>query len=111
MDGKMLLLPVYHVPGSSEYARYWSDTHGKPKPKERGYYYYSNYPQKWDRSGFCDKFSDKFRPGDYRYKWAQGLENGWVIPLIPFGKPIALVTLCIKGCSILKECYYLILRS
>lgn len=86
MDGKMLLLPVYHVPGSSEYARYWSDTHGKPKPKERGYYYYGNYPQKWDRSGFCDKFSDKFRPGDYRYKWAQGLENGWVIPLIPFGK-------------------------
>lgn len=71
MDGKMLLLPVYHVPGSSEYARY---------------YYYSNYPRRWDRGGFCDKFSDKFRPGDYRYEWAQGLENGWVIPLIPFGK-------------------------
>lgn len=86
MDGKMLLLPVYHVPGSSEYARYWSDTHGKPKPNEGGRYYYGTYPQKWDRSGFCDRFSDKFRPGDCRYKWAQGLENGWVIPIIPFGK-------------------------
>lgn len=38
MDGKMLFLPVYHVPGTDE------------------------------------------------YKWAQGIENGWVIPIIPFSK-------------------------
>lgn len=28
MDGKMLFLPVYHVPGTYEYAKYWTDTHG-----------------------------------------------------------------------------------
>lgn len=50
MDGKMLFLPVYHVPGSNMYAKYWADTHGVPKPKEyKSSYYYSSYPQRWDR--------------------------------------------------------------
>ena len=87
MDGKMLFLPVYHVPGSNMYAKYWADTHGIPKPKEyKSGYYYSSYPQRWDRKGYCDRFSDMFRPGDSAFKWAQGTENGWVVPIIPFSK-------------------------
>lgn len=27
-----------------------------------------------------------FRPGDSAFKWAQGVENGWVVPIIPFSK-------------------------
>lgn len=49
-------------------------------------YYYSSYPQRWDRKGYCDRFSDMFRPGDSAFKWAQGVENGWVVPIIPFSK-------------------------
>lgn len=85
MDGKMLFLPVYHVPGTYEYAKYWIDTHGVPKPRA-GRYYYGTYPKKWDNSGYCDRFTDKYRPGTDEYKWAQGIENGWVIPIIPFSK-------------------------
>lgn len=87
MDGKILFLPVYHVPGSNMYAKYWADTHGVPKPKKyKSSYYYSSYPQRWDRKGYCDRFSDMFRPGDSAFKWAQGTENGWVVPIIPFSK-------------------------
>lgn len=71
MDGKILFLPVYHVPGTYKYAEY----------------YYNTYPKnKWDNSGYCDRFADKYRPGTDEYKWAQGVENGWVIPIIPFSK-------------------------
>lgn len=71
MDGKILFLPVYHVPGTYEYAEY----------------YYNTYPKnKWDNSGYCDRFADKYRPGTDEYKWAQGVENGWIIPIIPFSK-------------------------
>lgn len=87
MDGKMLFLPVYHVPGTNMYAKYWTDTHNIRKPKEyKEGYYYSSYPQRWDRKGYCDRFSDMFRPGDSAFKWAQGVENGWVVPIIPFSK-------------------------
>lgn len=66
---------------------YWCDTHGVPKPKEyKSGYYYNSYPQRWDRKGYCDRFSDMFRPGDSAFKWAQGTENGWVVPIIPFSK-------------------------
>lgn len=40
MDGKMLFLPVYHVPGTYEYAKYWTDTHGVPKPRAGRYAMY-----------------------------------------------------------------------
>lgn len=87
MDGKMLFLPVYHVPGTNMYAKYWADSHNIPKPKKyKESYYYSSYPQRWDRKGYCDRFSDMFRPGDSAFKWAQGVENGWVVPIIPFSK-------------------------
>lgn len=87
MDGKMLFLPVYHVPGTNMYAKYWTDTHNIRKPKEyKEGYYYSSYPQRWDRKGYCDRFSDMFRPGDSAFKWAQSVENGWVVPIIPFSK-------------------------
>ena len=87
MDGKMLFLPVYHVPGTNMYAKYWTDTHNIRKPKEyKEGYYYSSYPQRWDRKGYCDRFSDMFRPGDSAFKWAQDVENGWVVPIIPFSK-------------------------
>lgn len=84
MDGKILLLPVYHVPESREYAKYWADTHNVSKPKKGNYY--GSYPKKWDMSGYCDRFSDLFRPGNYRFKWAQNIENEWVIPVIQFSK-------------------------
>lgn len=78
---------VYHVPGTNMYAKYWTDTHNIRKPKEyKEGYYYSSYPQRWDRKGYCDRFSDMFRPGDSAFKWAQGVENGWVVPIIPFSK-------------------------
>lgn len=76
-----------HYPGTNMYAKYWTDTHNIRKPKEyKEGYYYSSYPQRWDRKGYCDRFSDMFRPGDSAFKWAQGIENGWVVPIIPFSK-------------------------
>lgn len=85
IDNIVLFLPVYHVPGGKMYAEYWEDTHKVPKPKGDRLYY-GSYPLKWDRKGYCDRFSDVFRPSTYGFKWAQGMENRWIIPVIPFGK-------------------------
>lgn len=80
MDGKMLFLPVYHVPGTNMYAKYWTDTHNIRKPKEyKEGYYYSSYPQRWDRKGYCDRFSDMFRPGDSAFKWAQNTSLDYLV--------------------------------
>lgn len=102
MDGRMLFLPVYHVPGTNMYAKYWADTHNIRKPKEyKEGYYYSSYPQRWDRKGYCDRFSDMFRPGDSAFKWAQGVENGWVVPSSHLARGLSgmvLDMLCIKEC-------------
>lgn len=85
IDGVILLLPVYHVPDSSEYAEYWSNTRGKSKPIPTKYYY-GSYPKKWHSDEFCDKYADMYQVGTQEYKWALGMERGWVVPLIPFKK-------------------------
>ena len=79
IDG--VILPVYHVPDSSEYAEYWSKTRGKSKPIPTKYYY-GSYPKKWH----SDKYADMYQVGTQEYKWALGIERGWVVPLIPFKK-------------------------
>lgn len=84
IDGKMLFLPVYHVPGSLMYAKYCAKTFGHSKPSNPNYYY--DYPRTWDFKGYCDKFSDGFRPGEDSFYWAQYMENEWVVPIIPFRK-------------------------
>lgn len=84
IDDKILLLPVYHVPGTNMYAKYLADSFSIPKPKSDNCY--SRYPRRWDGKGFCDKFSDMFRPGDSMFRWAQRIEEEWVIPIIPFNK-------------------------
>ena len=85
IDGKILFLPVYHVPDTYTFAKYWTDTHGVRKPK-KGEYCYNSYPRKWDNSDYCDSFSDMFRPGTDECKRAQCIENSWIIPVIPFRK-------------------------
>lgn len=84
IDGVPLFLPIYHVPESSSYAEYLFKTVGKKPDK---YYYYSRYPTKWNNSKeFCDRFSDMYRPGTGFYRWAVGVENTWIVPIIPFRK-------------------------
>lgn len=85
IDGRILFLPVYHVPDTYTFAKYWTDTHGVYKPK-KGEYCYNSYPKKWDNSDYCDSFSDMFRPGTDECKRAQCIENSWIIPTIPFRK-------------------------